>query len=129
MPPIFTPVAKKSKPVASSFGDARYGPHRCIAPIIDVLPHHAHALGEAHFRLPAKFTADFRDFGPGAIRFARTLRDMYRRRRSQQAYQFVHANWSPTPHVVNFANFVTFSGCDQGIDDVADKRKIPGLLT
>ena len=119
---------EKAKPIAGRLGDARRRPDRRVAPIVDVLQHHLHAIGEADLGLPAEVALNLGNVGPGAIRFPRTFRDLHGGRRSQKPHQLVDADRPPAPNVVDFADFVTLGDRDQRIDHIGHESKVPGLL-
>src|SRR6202045_2017525 len=119
---------EKAEPVAGRFRNARPRPHRRVAPIVDVLQHHLHAVGKADLGLPAQVALNLGNVGPGAIRFSGAFGDAHGRRRAQKPDQLVDADRPPAPNIVDFADFVTLGDRDQRIDHVGHEGKIPGLL-
>src|SRR5580693_2389428 len=119
---------EKAEPIAGRFGNARCRPHRRVAPIVDVLQHHLHALGKADLGLPSEVALDLGNVGPSAIRFSGAFGDAHGRRRPQKPDQLVDADRPPAPNIVDFADFVTLGDRDQRIDHVGHEGKIPGLL-
>src|ERR1700730_17718466 len=82
-------LSKVTKPVISCFRDGRRRPYRCVAPIANIIPPEANPVDEFYFWRPVQVPADLGDIGPGSLRLARTLRDMYGGRRSQLPDQLV----------------------------------------
>src|SRR5580704_9431590 len=119
---------EKAEPVAGRLGDARRRPHRRVAPIIDVLQHHLHAVGKADLGLPAQVALNLGNVGPSAIRFSGAFGNAHGRRRPQMPDQFVDADRPPAPNIVDFADFVTLGDRDQRIDHIGHEGKVPGLL-
>src|SRR5262245_66618853 len=64
------------KPVASSLCDGSLVPKRGIAPMFDFGQHPCNPIIKFDLRLPIETFADFADVSEGAIRFARTLRNV-----------------------------------------------------
>src|SRR6202451_891454 len=119
---------EKAKPVAGCFRDARRRPDRRVAPIVDVLEHHLHAVGKAYLGLPSQVALNLGNVGPGTIRFSGAFGDAHGRRRPQKPHQLVDADRPPAPNIVDFADFVTLGHRDQRIDHVGHEGKVPGLL-
>src|SRR4051812_32120061 len=69
-----------AEPVRCRLGDRGRRPHRRVAPVMNAFQHLLHAFLRRHLRLPAEFGAYLGDVGPGAVGFARALRDVHRRR-------------------------------------------------
>src|SRR5262245_56968667 len=67
-------IVEKAEPLASCLVNSRSSPHWSIPPVVNIITHHANAVGEGYLRLPSQIFADLRNIGPGAVRFARTLR-------------------------------------------------------
>src|ERR1700722_14322447 len=119
---------EKAEPVAGRFRNARRRPHRRVAPIVDVLEHHLHAVGKAYLGLPSQVALNLGNVGPCAIRLSGAFGDAHGRRRPQKPHQLVDAERPPAPNIVDFADFVTLGDRDQRIDHVGHKGKIPGLF-
>src|SRR5580704_16372982 len=89
---------EKAKPVAGRFRDARRRPDRRVAPIVDVLEHHLHAVGKAYLGLPSQVALNLGNVGPCAIRLSGAFGDAHGRWRPQKPHQLVDADRPPAPN-------------------------------
>ena len=69
-------IPQAGEPCPRRLGDRLRVPQRRFTPIGDIFQYPANAFLEGNLGLPAKFNADAGDVGPGAIGFARPLRDL-----------------------------------------------------
>ena len=119
---------KKVKPISRGLGDPGGGPHWCVAPILDVLPHGLYAIGNIDFWRPTELRTDLGNIRPGGIRFSGPFGNWYGRRRPQLPNDLVDADGLATTNVVHFTYAAAIGDRDQRIYGIAHEGEVACLL-